>query len=368
MIRRRNRILMTLDAVGGVWRYAMDLGAGLRREGTEIVFAGLGPAPSATQTSEATALGQLVWLDAPLDWMAASRAEISAAPAEISRIARAYGADLLHLNLPSQAAGIDTPLPVVVVSHSCVVTWFAAVRGTPAPPDWAWQRDANREGFDRADAVLAPSRSHADALRAAYGPLSRLKVVHNASRVGSDPRPKKIFVFAAGRWWDEGKNGAVLDRSAAVMPLPVVMVGSCSGPNGQRLQLDDADDRGPLPYSKTIALMRRAQIVVSPSIYEPFGLTVLEAARCGAALALSDIPTYRELWDGCALFFDPHDPKALAAACMRLSEDEQLRAELVVRSLERSRAFSLERHAAAVLETYARLMNDKFNLVAAEQS
>ncbi|RUV31474.1 glycosyltransferase family 1 protein, partial [Mesorhizobium sp. M1A.T.Ca.IN.004.03.1.1] len=86
--------------------------------------------------------------------------------------------------------------------------------------------------------------------------------------VGSNQRPKKIFVFAAGRWWDEGKNGAVLDRAAAVMPLPVVMAGSCSGPNGQRLHLNDADDRGPLTYPKTIALMQRAQIVVSPSVYE----------------------------------------------------------------------------------------------------
>lgn len=359
---------MTLDAVGGVWRYAMDLAAGLRRQGTEIVFAGLGPAPSATQAAEAKALGELVWLDAPLDWMAASRAEISAAPAHISRVARDHHVDLLHLNLPSQAAEIDTPLPVVVVSHSCVVTWFAAVRGTPVPPDWAWQREANLEGFDRADAVLSPSKSHADALRGAYGPLSQLKVVHNASRVGSDPRPKKIFAFAAGRWWDEGKNGATLDRAAAAIPLPVVMAGSCSGPNGQRLQLNDADDHGPLPYWKTIALMQRAQIVVSPSVYEPFGLTALEAARCGAALVLSDIPTYRELWDGCALFFDPHDPQTLAAACMRLSENEQLRDELVVRSLERSRAFSLERQAASMLETYAQLMNKTFTPAAAEQS
>ncbi|MBY5522612.1 glycosyltransferase family 4 protein [Rhizobium leguminosarum] len=359
---------MTLDAVGGVWRYAMDLAAGLRCQGMEIVFAGLGPAPSAMQTAEAKALGQLVWLDAPLDWMAASRAEISAAPAEISRVARDYRVDLLHLNLPSQAAGIDTPLPVVVVSHSCVVTWFAAVRRTPVPPDWGWQRDANREGFDRANAVLSPSMSHANALQAVYGPVSRLKVVHNASRVGSNQRPKKIFVFAAGRWWDEGKNGAVLDRAAAVMPLPVVMAGSCSGPNGQRLHLNDADDRGPLTYPKTIALMQRAQIVVSPSVYEPFGLTALEAARCGAALVLSDTPTYRELWDDCALFFDPHEPQSLASACMRLSEDEQLRGEFVVRSLERSRGFSLERQAASMLETYAQLMNDTFTPATAEQS
>jgi hypothetical protein len=53
---------------------------------------------------------------------------------------------------------------------------------------------------------------------------------------------------------------------------------------------------------------------------------------------------------------------------MRLSENEQLRDELVVRSLERSRAFSLERQAASMLETYAQLMNKTFTPAAAEQS
>jgi len=368
MIGRRARILMTVDAVGGVWRYAMDLAAGLRREGTEIVFAGLGPAPSEIQIKEAKALGKLVWLDAPLDWMVASRAEIAGVPNEIAGIAKGNAVDLLHLNLPSQAAGIDTPLPVVVVSHSCVVTWFAAVRGTPVPPGWAWQRDVNREGFDRADAVLSPSESHANALQAAYGSISKLKVVYNASRVEAEPYPKKSFVFAAGRWWDEGKNGAVLDEAASVMSQPVVIAGSCLGPNGQRLQFSNADDRGPLSHSKVVAMMQCAQIVVSPSIYEPFGLTALEAARCGAALVLSDIPTYRELWDGCALFFDPYDPISLASACARLGGDAALRKELVARSLARACMFNLKRQATSVLDTHAHLMDRTFNLAAAEQS
>jgi glycosyltransferase involved in cell wall biosynthesis len=368
MIARRTRILMTVDAVGGVWRYAMDLAAGLRCEGTEIVFAGLGPAPSAIQINEAKALGKLVWLDAPLDWMAANRVEIAAAPAEIVRIAEEHEVDLLHLNLPSQAAGIDTQLPIVVVSHSCVVTWFAAVRGTPVSPDWAWQHDVNREGFDRADAVLSPSESHANALQVAYGPIPRLRVVYNTSRVGADSHPKKTFVFAAGRWWDEGKNGAVLDKAAAVMSQPVITAGSCLGPNGQRLQFSNADDRGPLSHSKVVAMMQCAQIVVSPSIYEPFGLTALEAARCGAALVLSDIPTYRELWDGCALFFDPYDPMSLASACARLSGDAELRKELVARSLARACMFNLKRQATSVLDTHAHLMDRTFNLAAAEQS
>ena len=58
------RILMTLDAVGGVWRYAMDLAAELRAAGVSTVFLGFGPGPSERQRHEAEATGVLDWADA----------------------------------------------------------------------------------------------------------------------------------------------------------------------------------------------------------------------------------------------------------------------------------------------------------------
>ena len=58
-------------------------------------------------------------------------------------------------------------------------------------------------------------------------------------------------------------------------------------------------------------MMARTAVFVSPALYEPFGLAVLEAAQAGCALVLSDIPTFRELWDGVALFVAP----VIARAC-----------------------------------------------------
>ncbi|MDB5561589.1 MAG: glycosyl transferase group 1, partial [Hyphomicrobiales bacterium] len=65
-----HRMVMTLDAVGGVWRYAIDLGRALAETGVDMVFVGLGPEPSSAQRQEAELVGELIWLDAPLDWMA----------------------------------------------------------------------------------------------------------------------------------------------------------------------------------------------------------------------------------------------------------------------------------------------------------
>lgn len=100
--------------------------------------------------------------------------------------------------------------------------------------------------------------------------------------------------------------------------------------------------------------MRSAAIFVSPSLYEPFGLAALEAARSGAALLLADIPSYRELWQSAAVFFDARSPEALADAIERLAADAPGRAGLAAAAAERASAFTPERQTAALLRAYAR--------------
>jgi len=346
------RILMTVDAVGGVWRYAMDLAAELRRHGVETVFQGFGPRPSPAQAREAMAIGALEWSDLPLDWTTSDEAPLERVPEVIRAVAAKYGADLVQVNVPSQAAGLDVEVPVVAVAHSCVATWFDAVRGTDVPDGWRWQAARTRRGLLRADVVVAPSRSHADHVRHCHGPLD-IRVVHNASRFEPVPVFREPFVFAAGRWWDDGKNGAVLDMAAAMTPWQVVMAGSVEGPNGQYFDMHYAKHAGDLSHAETMALMTRAAIVVSPSLYEPFGLAALEGARAGAALVLADIPTYRELWTDAALFADAHDPYAFTAAIEQLAADAELRTELGQAARRRAAAFTPEGQARGMIDLYS---------------
>lgn len=360
------RLLMSVDAVGGIWRYAMDLAGALRETGVETVFVGFGPAPSANQRREANRIGVLEWLPVPPDWMADDEADLDPISDRLTELAHKHAVELLHLNLPSQAVGLQLQIPIVVVSHSCVTTWFEAVRACGLPEYWLWQKTRNRRGFDRADMVLAPSRSHAAALTRCYGTIDNLSVVHNASSAPCLRPVKECFVFAAGRWWDEGKNGVLLDRAASRIRWPVVMAGACEGPGGEWLAIKHAEHLGELSHDRTMALMSRAAIVVSPSLYEPFGLAALEAARCGAALVLSDIDTYRELWDGSALFADPRDPEALADSLDRLARDADLRAELGHGARRRSSQFTLEAQRDAMLDVYRRAMRASGRLTAAE--
>ncbi|MGG7539028.1 MULTISPECIES: glycosyltransferase family 4 protein [Rhizobium] len=361
---RHRRVLMTVDAIGGVWRYAMDLGAALKSNNIEVVFAGLGPFPADDKVAEAGRVGKLVWLDAPLDWTAQTEEAVAEVPRLIADLARREQADLLHLNLPSQAAGMQTNLPIAVVCHSCVVTWFAAVRGREVPPDWQWQYRLNQEGFACADTVIAPSHSHARAMEAAYGTIGNLQVVHNASALAVSDEPKQDFVLAAGRWWDDGKNGAVLDDAAAMTRWTVAAAGATTGPNGQNMRFRHADHRGELSHERMSALTRQAAIVASPSLYEPFGLAALEAARAGAALVLSDIPTYREIWDGAALFADPHRPDVFADAFNSLAGDPQQRAALGRKARARSAGFSVKAQAEAMRSIYSGMCARGFSTAA----
>ncbi len=347
------RILMTLDAVGGVWRYGLDLAAALGARGVGVVLAGLGPPPLPAQRRDAEAVGRLVWLEAPLDWMAEGPAALEALPGELAALVRREGVDLVHLNAPSQAVGLDLGCPVVAVSHSCLVTWWQAVRGAELPAEWEWQRARTRAGFRAADAVVAPSRSHAAALGRAYGPLDRLNVVANATSAAGARAEKAEVIFAAGRWWDEGKNAAVLDAAAARTHWQVVMAGACDGPQGQRVRLHHAEAPGVLPAAEMARRLGRAAIVASPSRYEPFGLVALEAAAAGAALVLADMPTYRELWEGVADFADPDDPAAFAAALDGLAADPARRAALGEAARARARGFSPAAQAEAMLGVYA---------------
>ena len=362
----RRRVLMTIDAVGGVWRYAMDLASGLRKKGIDTVFAGFGPKPSSMQAQEAQAVGKLVWCDAPLDWMVEAEADLALVPQIIGDLARNERVDLVHINLPSQAVDLTLDIPVVVVSHSCVATWFKAVRGCAVPDPWRWQVRRNREGFANADVVLSPSYSHAALLREVYGSVRGIKIVYNSSRVPEGTSVKKNIVFAAGRWWDEGKNGATLDAAAALVDWPIVAAGAAEGPNGQRLTFGHARLRGELAHADSMALMAEAAIVVSPSLYEPFGLAALEGARGRSALVLADIPTYRELWEGAALFADPRDPHAFAEAINRLSRDESLRNTLAAHAHARSMEFTTEAQVKSVAHVYGQLLPTNVSLTAAE--
>ena len=208
-----------------------------------------GPRPDASQEAECRSLRNvsLAWTGLPLDWMAADAAAVGDVAGALVAIAHEWGADLLHLNIPSQAAGLPDGIPVVVTSHSCLPTWWRAVKRSDLPQDWRWQQELTAQGMRRADVVMVPTASHGKAIVGTYGALGNLHVVSNATSL---PEPacaaKKPFVFSAGRWWDEGKNVATVEAVATLMRWPLRLAGGLAGPNMPTVTLHHAQVLGTL--------------------------------------------------------------------------------------------------------------------------
>lgn len=358
-------ILMTADAVGGVWQYAASITGELAREGCRVTIAVMGPAPDADQRAALEGLAgvRLIETGLPLDWTCGGPAEVAAAAREVARLAHRSGADLLHCNSPALIGAAPMPVPVVAVAHGCIATWWKAARaGAPVEPGLTWHGELMRRGLASADAAVAPSESFAAMLRATYRLADTPLVVRNGRppvarpRLGEDPMNA---VLAAGRMWDPVKNGALIDRIAALIGPRLLAAGALRGPHGETIDFAHAVALGHVPAAELAALLARRPIFVSPATFEPFGLAVLEAAGAGCALVLSDIPTFRELWDGAALFADPQDGEGFADAIARLEASSDLRGALGAAARARAERLTPEACMRGMAAIYAGLLAER---------
>ncbi|HEU4642429.1 MAG TPA: glycosyltransferase family 4 protein [Gemmatimonadaceae bacterium] len=352
------KVLMTADTVGGVWTYAMELAGALEPHGVEVVLATMGMPLSPGQRTQARARANVRVVEGRyrLEWMADPWLDVRRAGAWLLELEARERPDVVHLNGYAHGA-LRWRAPVCVVAHSCVLSWWRAVKGTNAPPEWDAYRTAVRRGLDGADLVIAPTRAMLAALAACHGVVPRARVIPNArdaSRFAA-AAAKRPLVLAAGRLWDEAKNVSALDRVAPELPWPVYIAGDARGPDGVERTFGAARALGRLDEAALANWMGAAEIFVLPARYEPFGLGALEAALAGCALVLGDIPSLREVWGDAALFVPPGDDGALAGALRALIADDARRERLARAARERAGRYAPAAMAREYLAAYAEL-------------
>ncbi len=348
------RVLMTADSVGGVFPHATDLARGLRTLGFDTVLATLGPPLDDAQGAAARDVAELVETNLPLDWLARDRAQLERASDQLARLADTHDAAIVHLNTPGLATD-KFARPVVVASHSCLGTWWQSVRGGALPVDFRWRVDAVTASMAHAGAVVCPTHAFADATARIHG--GRPLAVHNGRSMGP-PRatgPGADFAFTAGRLWDQGKDFSTFDAAASALRIPFLAAGPLAGPNGARAACRHAFALGALDQDRVRATLRRRPVFVSTAVYETFGLAVLEAAQAGCALVLADIATYRELWEGAAIFVPARDGDAFAEAVDRVMQDGALREAAAEAAHARAQRYTVDAMAAGIAGIYAGL-------------
>lgn len=336
---------MTADAVGGVWSHALTLARGLTARGAAVRLLVPGPPPDAARMADAAGL-DVVPVSLDLEWRDKAGLFPDHAARLLRRAATDFAPDVVHVNGYREAAA-GFAAPVLIGAHSCVRTWWRACRGGNPPADWGAYDAGVVAGLRRARVLVAPSRAFLAAFRDAWGALPETAVIPNgaASPAFSVPPPKRPVVLAAGRLWDEAKGIALLEAVAPDLPWPVRLAGD-GGEGTGTVRL------GRLAHGDLLDEMAGAAIFAAPARYEPFGLAVLEAAAKGCALVLSDIPGFRELWDGAARFVPPDDADGLRRGLRDVIAGDAERERLQRAALVRAGRYDAGRMAQSYLDLY----------------
>ena len=145
------------------------------------------------------------------------------------------------------------------------------------------------------------------------------------------------LVLIGGRaWLDEGEVGLLQQ------------VKRDGGPNADRIRQYDY-----MSFSMLNSLIRGAKGVLFPSLYEGFGLRVLEAMALSTAVLTSTGGALPEVAGDAALVVDPYDVHTIATGIKTLDSDEALRSDLEVRGRRQAAKFSREAYQARLLEAYS---------------
>jgi glycosyltransferase involved in cell wall biosynthesis len=342
------KVLMTADAVGGVWTYAVELSRALAAHGIEVMLAIMGAPLAEDQRAQAATLRNVRVEEGPyrLEWMADPWEDVWRAGEWLLELEQRERPTVVHLNGYAHGA-LAWSAPVCMVAHSCVLSWWRAARGGNVPAAWDTYRRAVRRGINGADIVVAPSAAMLAMLRECHGAPAAARVIYNGrDATRFRPARKEPLVLTVGRLWDEAKNVAAVDRVAPGIPWPVYVAGAARGPDGDAQELANVRHLGCLDEQELAAWMGRAAVYALPARYEPFGLTALEAALAGCALVVGDIASLREIWGDAALYVEPNDHDALRHTLRRLAGDASFRSVMARRARACARRYTPARMAA----------------------
>ncbi len=280
--------------------------------------------------------------------------------------------DVLHC--PLDIAALGARCPVVLTIHDLN---FGAVHETTLSAAQKLGEALVRGSARRADAVLTVSRFSRGQICERLGvPARKVRVVYNAPAARPCPPPGR-FERLRARWrlWqpyylgfsslNAHKNIETLIAAFARLPSRarrrLVVAGHL--PKGgadlpglaRRLGVAErAVFTGYVDDADAAALLSRAVALAFPSLYEGFGLPVVEAMAAGVPVACSTAASLPEIAGDAALFFSPRDAGTLAGLLERLFDDEELRRRLSEAGRRNAARFSWRRCAAQTADAYRR--------------
>ena len=135
----------------------------------------------------------------------------------------------------------------------------------------------------------------------------------------------------------------MLAHIASDLPWPVYIAGdACHPATGKEVELENVHFLGQLTEKEVSDWLSRASIYTLPAKYEPFGLTILEAAMSGCALVVGKTDSLAEVWGNAAKYVNPNDADELRDTIKNLIADEFGRNIMACRAVKRSHGYTAD--------------------------
>lgn len=328
------KILMTTDNIGGVWTFSLLLANGLKRHGADVTLAIIGDPLTSSQRMELKGIPYYSII-AKQEWMESPWDDVSKTGRWLLSLKKFLQPDIIHLNSFSLGS-LQWGSPVVMTIHSCVLSWWEAVKNEYAPVEWSIYQRHIGEGLRNANMVVAPSKAMMDAAEKYYQPFQQKEVIYNggnSSLFESDV--KEDFVFSMGRIWDEAKNIRLVIEAAPYIDYPIYVAGDTTGVDISSLP-GNVHLLGKITSREISAWLSKAAIYLLPVKYEPFGYSFLEAAFSKCMIITGDIASAREIWDGTVAYANTSDHRKLASMVNDTMKDKNYRETMAERAYERA--------------------------------
>tara|TARA_R110002020_G_scaffold154714_2_gene334920 strand:- start:70081 stop:71211 length:1131 start_codon:yes stop_codon:yes gene_type:complete len=360
MAGNRLKILMTTDTLGGVWSYVCQLCKALALYDVEIHLAALGRWPTRDQERTISKIPNTILYksDFKLEWMQDPWRDVEKSEKWLTAIYQTVQPHIIHLNNFTKFKARIT-CPVITVYHSCVESWFRAVKGENPPQEFKIYLKHKKIALKQANIAIFPSNSFRKEIVEQIELNVETQTIYNGCDLHFSSRlEKEDMILCSGRIWDEGKNLHLLCHIAPLLPWPVYVAGENVHPNtGKPVEIKNVFFLGNLSKTSLETWMKKASIYVSTSLYEPFGLGVLEAAKLECALVLSHIDTMEEIWQDNAVFFDPLDAEDLLQMVMLLINNSNFRHDLAEKAYKKAGFYSAKIMAENYYNLYREMLN-----------
>ncbi|MDE6394406.1 MAG: glycosyltransferase family 4 protein [Duncaniella sp.] len=255
--------------------------------------------------------------------------------------------------------------PYVITVHDMIHEKFPDVF-----PEQDHTAEMKRLTVMNASHVIAISQNTKRDLMELYGlPDDKIDVVYqgyglDTSRVECVPGlPERFILYVGGRFGY--KNFTRLCEAFSIIrhshpDIELVCTGTPFDPEEQamlqRLGIAGCTRSIFVSEPQLTWLYRHALCFIYPSLYEGFGIPILEAFATGCPLVLSDASCFPEVAQDGGHYFDPYQPESIAAAIEDIISDQSLRDRLIARGSEIVKSFSWERVAAETAEVYTRAL------------